>query len=162
MSKVQFKPASEYLELAKKVFEEQKGRITQFLPYADVQHIGSTSIPNSVTKGDLDLVIRVPRKEFKHAVEELKSIYDINQPENWSDTFTSFKKEKNLGIDFGAQLVVKDSKSDDFVELRDILLENPELVEELNTIKMKYDGKSMEDYRKEKADFFQGLREKFL
>ena len=162
MGNVHFRPTADFLELANKIFEVQKVRITQLLPYADVQHIGSTSIPNSVTKGDLDLVICVPREEFKHAIEELQSIYDINQPENWSDSFASFKDEKNLGIDFGAQLVVKDSKSDDFVKLRDILLENPELVEELNTIKMKYDGKNMEDYRKEKADFFQKLREKFL
>lgn len=162
MSIVYFKPASNFLEVANQIFGEQKLRIVQLLPYADVQHIGSTSIPNSVTKGDLDLVVRVPREEFKHTVEVLKPIYDINQPENWSDEFASFKDEKNLGIDFGAQLVVKDSKFDDFVKLRDILLENPELVEELNTIKMKYDGKSMEDYRKEKADFFQKLREKFL
>lgn len=162
MSIVHFRPVSNFVELANKVFEEEKAKILQLLPYADIQHIGSTSFPNSITKGDLDLVISVPKKEFKHAIEQLKSIYDINQPENWSDTFASFKDEKNLGIDFGAQLVVRDSKSDDFIKLRDILLENPELIVDLNTIKIKYDGKSMDEYRKEKADFFQKLREKFL
>ncbi len=162
MKSVHFQPVSNFLELAKRVFEEQKVRIVQLLPYADVQHIGSTSIPNSVTKGDLDLSIRVPKEEFKHAAEELKSIYDINQPENWSNTFASFKDDKNLGISFGAQLVVKGSKSDDFIKLRDILIENPQLVKQLNTIKMKYEGKNMDEYQKEKADFFQKLREKFL
>jgi len=162
MSIVHFKPTSDFLELANKIFEVQKVRIVQLLPNADVQHIGSTSIPNSITKGDLDLVIRVPREEFKQATEELQSIYDINQSENWSDKFASFKDEKNLGIDFGAQLVIKGSKSDDFIKLRDILLKNPNLVEELNAIKIKYEGKSMVDYRKEKADFFQKLRERFL
>lgn len=162
MTNVHFKPSSDFKELANKIFEEQKNRIVGFLPYADVQHIGSTAIPNSVTKGDLDLVIRVPKEEFKRATKELKSIYDINQPDNWSDTFASFKDDKNLGIDFGVQLVIKDSKSDDFVKLRDILIRNPQLLEELNSIKMKYEGKSMEDYRKGKADFFQKLREKFL
>ena len=162
MNTVHFRPSTDFTDAAIKVFEEQKNRIIKLIPFADVQHIGSTSIPNSITKGDLDLVIRVPRKEFKHAVEELKSIYGINQPENWSDTFASFKDEKNFRIDFGAQLVVQDSKSDDFVKLRDILLKNPELVKDLNNLKLKYDGKNMEDYRREKADFFQKLREKFL
>jgi len=162
MSKVYFKPSSNYFAKANKVFEEQRARINKLIPYTDIQHVGSTSIPNSVTKGDLDLTIRVPRGKFKQAVEELQSIYGINQPENWSDTFASFKDEKNLGIDFGAQLVVKNSKSDDFIKLRDILLKNSDLVEELNAIKIRYEGKSMVDYRKEKADFFQKLREKFL
>lgn len=162
MSIVYFKPASNFLEVANQIFGEQKLRIIQLLSHVDVQHIGGTSIPNSITKGDLDLVVRIPKEEFKHSIEKLKSIYNINQPENWSDNFASFKDEKNLGIDFGAQLVIKDSKSDDFVRLRDILLENPELVEELNKLKMKYNGKSMDTYRKEKADFFDRLREKFL
>lgn len=161
MSNVHFRPSLDFTDLANKIFEEQKRKIIERLPHADVQHIGGTSIPNSLTKGDLDLVVRVPKDKFGYAIQELKALYEINQPENWSDTFASFKDEKSLGIDFGAQLVVKDSKTDDFVKLRDILIENPQLVEELNLIKMKYENKSMKDYRKEKADFFQRLREKF-
>ncbi len=162
MINVHFKPTTDFLDLANRVFVEQKAKISGLLPDADIQHVGSTSIPGSITKGDLDLVIRVQKDEFRHAIEVLKSIYEINQPKNWSKTFASFKDDKNLGIDFGAQLVVKGSKSDDFIKLRDILLENRELVEGLNAIKMKYNGKSMDEYRKEKADFFQKLREKFL
>lgn len=159
MSKVYFKPYSNYFAKANRVFNEQRARISKLIPYADIQHIGSTSIPNSITKGDLDVVVRVPAKKFKSTIEVLQSIYEINQPENWSGTFASFKDEKNLNIDFGAQVVVQDSKSDDFVDLRDILLKNSNLVQELNAIKLKYEGKSMDDYRKEKADFFQKLRE---
>ena len=162
MKGVHFQPAFNFSEKVNKTFEEQKVRIRQLLPYADVQHIGSTSVTNSITKGDLDVVVRVKKEEFKEAVELLKSIYDINQSDNWSDTLASFKDDDTLGIDFGAQLVVKDSKSDDFVKLRDVLIEHPELVEELNNIKAKHNGKAMKEYRKEKADFFQRLREKFL
>lgn len=160
MSNVHFRPSSDFTDLANKIFEEQKRKIIERLPSADIQHVGSTSIPNSLTKGDLDITVRVPAEKFKQATDVLKSMYEINQPENWSEVFASFKDEKSLGIDFGVQLVIQNSKSDDFVKLRDILLENPQLVEELNSIKMKYEGKSMGNYRKEKADFFQRLREK--
>ena len=162
MNNVSFKPSSSFLDLANRVFEEQKIKIKGLLPSADIQHIGGTSIPGSITKGDLDITVRVPEKEFRHAIEVLKTLYEINQPENWSDTFASFKDENRLGIYFGAQVVVKDSKSDDFTKLREVLLENPQLVKELNSIKTRHEGKSMDDYRKEKADFFQKLREKFL
>ncbi|MBI3577517.1 GrpB family protein [Candidatus Gottesmanbacteria bacterium] len=162
MSQVYFKPSVEFFDKANKIFEEQKLRISTLLPYANVEHIGSTAIPNSVTKGDIDISIKVYKDHFIEAVKTLKTIYEVNQTENWTGTFASFKDESSLGIDFGVQLVVKDSKSDDFTKLRDILKENPDLVKEYNAMKLKHEGKDMGKYRKEKADFFQKLREKYL
>lgn len=40
---------------AEKTFTSQKNLI----PNADVQHVGSTAIQNSLTKGDIDIQIRV-------------------------------------------------------------------------------------------------------
>ncbi len=159
MSSVYFRPSSEFLAKANEVFEQQRIKLNKFMPFADIQHIGSTSIPNSVTKGDLDIVIRIPKDKFSESVELLKSIYEINQPENWKTTFASFKDETNLGIDFGAQLVIIDSELDDFTKLRDILINNSKLVEEYNSMKLKYEGKDMDKYRIAKSDFFQKLRE---
>lgn len=159
MNKVYFKPSEEFLEKANQAFKEQKNRIHNLIPTADIEHIGSTAIPSSVTKGDLDINIRVVKEDFNKAVEILKQLYDINQPENWNSDFASFKDEKNLDIDFGVQLTVIGSNYDDFTKLRDLLIKNPKLVEEYNQMKQKYEGKSMDEYRKEKADFFQKLRE---
>ncbi len=161
MGSVYFKPSSEFLAKATEVFEQQRVKLIKLMPYSDIQQVGSTAIPNSITKGDLDIVVRVPVDKFTSATEVLKSSYKINQPENWSKIFASFKDEDNLGIDFGVQLVIKDSRSDDFIKLRDVLRNNPQLVEDYNAMKLKYEGKNMDDYRKEKADFFQKLREKF-
>lgn len=160
MQKVYFKPAEDFIEKANKVFQEQKITIKKLIPLADIQHIGSTAIPGSFTKGDLDIVVRVAAENFNNAIQKLKILYDINQPENWSETFASFKDENNLGIDFGAQLVIVGSKSDNFVKQRDMLVNNPKLIEKYNAMKTQHEGKDMAEYRKAKAEFFQKLIEK--
>lgn len=158
MNKVNFKPSENFRISAEKLFQQEKSRILVSLPKADVQHIGSSAIPGTMTKGDLDINVRVAREDFSKGVELLKKLYEINQPENWSDDFASFKDNRSFDLDLGVQLVVINSKSDDFVKIRDLLLGRPDLVEKCNKMKMKFEGKSMEKYRKEKAEFFENLR----
>ncbi|MFE3575677.1 GrpB family protein [Lysinibacillus sp. NPDC059133] len=50
----------------------------ELLPEADIQHVGSTAIPDSVTKGDLDIQVRVSAEQFSIAVELLSNLYDRN------------------------------------------------------------------------------------
>ena len=153
---VNFQPVEKFKELADKVFEEQKQRIFEKLPFAELHHVGGTSIPNSITKGDLDINVRVEKENFNTAVEILKGMYKINQPHNWNENFASFKDDR-LEIDFGVQLTIIDSPDDIFITQREILLKNPELVKELNDLKLKYEGKSMDEYRKVKSQFFEKI-----
>lgn len=156
MGNVNFKPSEEFLDKANKLFKEQKMRILSVIPNAKIEHIGSTAIAGSVTKGDLDINVRVPIDDFNDAISKLKGLYEINQPENWNEGFASFK---NDALDLGVQLTVVGSKADDFVKLRDILINNPALAAEYNQMKQKCEGQDMDEYRKAKADFFQKLRE---
>ena len=158
MGNVNFKPSKDFKELADKIFQEQRKRILKLVPSAGVEHIGSSAIADSITKGDLDLNVRVPGEDFKSAVEKLKSIYQINQPENWTNNFASFKDDGNFELPLGIQLTVKGSEYDDFVALRDLLVSSPKLLEEYNQMKLKYEGKEMDEYRKEKSEFFEKLR----
>lgn len=153
METVSFYPVEQFKGLANKVFEQEKSKIIERLPYAEVHHIGSTIIDGSITKGDLDLNVRVKEEYFQKAIEVLKEMYEINQPDNWTPNFASFKSNK-LEIDFGLQLTVISSVDDVYLKNRDTLLTRPDLVEKLNGIKRKYQGKSMEEYRKEKGEFF--------
>ncbi|CAM3485341.1 hypothetical protein PAMA111031_04255 [Paraphotobacterium marinum] len=43
-----------------KLFEKYKNKIQSILPKAKIEHIGSSSIPNAISKGDLDILIGVP------------------------------------------------------------------------------------------------------
>ena len=44
--------------------DQETRRIMRLLPYVDVHHVGSTAIPNALTKGDVDLNVRVPPSNF--------------------------------------------------------------------------------------------------
>lgn len=158
MVNVSFKWADDIKQIANREFENQKTRMLNVLPNVDIQHIGSTAILGSITKGDLDINVRVKREDFENAIQELKKLYDINQPENWTPDFASFKDDKNLSIDFGAQLTVIGTPVDDFVKLKDIIVASPGLIKKYNEMKLKYEGKDMNEYRKQKAAFFQKLR----
>jgi GrpB-like predicted nucleotidyltransferase (UPF0157 family) len=153
MQTVSFKPTSFFKESADNMFQKQRKRLLKQLPFAEVHHIGSTAIPGSITKGDLDVNVRVDKQEFAKAVELLKAMYAINQPNNWTATFASFKNDR-VGMDFGVQLTTIGSLEDTFLVHRDILLNRPELVEQLNILKLNYEGKSMDEYKKAKSDFF--------
>ncbi len=160
MEKVNFKLSSELKEKSEKLFEDQKEKIIEQLPYAEIEHIGGTAIPNLYTKGDLDINIRVEDKsEFQKAIDLLKSKYEINQPDNWNQAFASFKDDSNFELPLGIQLTIKGTLEDHFIRQRDKLLAEPELVEKYNTLRLQYHEGNMKDYRTAKDSF---LRENAL
>jgi len=158
METVTFINSDDIKETADKLFTEQRERIVAAIPDADVQHIGSTAIPNSLTKGDVDANVRVTKEKLPSTIESLRKLYDVNQRENWNDTFASFKDDSSFELPFGVQVTVIGSPSDDFVKLRDILLQNPKLVEEYNNLKRKSDGLNMAEYRKQKYELLEKIK----
>ena len=158
MNKVHFKNYQDIYQRSRQVYEQNEEQIMRVLWFAEIQHIGSTAIPGSITKGDVDLNVRVELKDFENAKEELQKLYQINQPENWTLNFASLKDDKKFALPVGVQLTIFGSKYDDFVRIRDLLISDKKLLEEYNQMKSRYEGKDMEEYRKEKAEFFEKLR----
>ncbi|WP_025117628.1 GrpB family protein [Lysinibacillus fusiformis] len=156
MEKVKFYDCELFNEHAEGTFLLQKNRIKMFLPDVDIQHVGSTAIPNSITKGDLDIQVRVFANQFAQAVELLSNLYDINEESIKTDTFRAFKDD-TTNPPLGVQLTVIDADFDFLWKFRDILLENKNYREEYDNLKKEYEGKSMDDYREAKDEFFQGL-----
>lgn len=156
---VKFYRVEEVLEKAQRFYKQEKDRLVKYFPEESILHVGSTAIPGSLTKGDLDINIRVEEDDFKKTVEILKSLYDIAQPQNWSEVFASFNGDRD-GEHIGVQVSVKDSESDNFIRDQKMFLENPELVSMYNDLKSKFDGQDMGDYRKAKAEFLNSIREK--
>ena len=130
----------------------ERKKILRVVPGADVQHIGSTAIPSSLTKGDLDIQVRVKGKDFEKAQSAFLKMYKPNKGNLSTRTYASFKDNSGK-IPLGVQLTVISSKEDNFTSLRDILLNNKKHLEEYNALKKRYQGKSMREYRKAKGKF---------
>lgn len=139
---------------AQKAYQKERAAILKLLPDADVQHVGSTAVPHSLTKGDLDIQIRVSIDGFKEAVLHLGHRYHENHPELWTLDFALFHEYENSEIPVGIVLTVKDSKFDEFYKVRDLFLASPRLVEQYNAFKMRYEGKREEEYKQAKARLF--------
>jgi GrpB-like predicted nucleotidyltransferase (UPF0157 family) len=158
MEIVEFFNSEEVFRIAEKAFIEQKKIILKQIPEADIHHVGSTAVPGSLTKGDLDIQVRVSQFSFQDAVQKLSGIYDLNEGSTQADSFRAFKDDSSIPP-LGVQLTVVNSELDIFWKMREVLLCNERLRIEYDELKQIYNGKLMEDYRQAKGLFFQKLME---
>lgn len=153
MTNVTFYSNKLFKDKAEQAFLFQKELIKEHLPSADVQHVGSTAIPNSLTKGDLDIQVRVAAEQFSKAVNVLSLLYESNDGSIKTDEFRAFQEESS-DPPLGIQLTVIDSEFDFFWKFRDVLLLNDQYRLEYDELKRKYEGREMEEYREAKNEFF--------
>jgi len=110
------------------LFARRRAELVELLPGARVEHVGSTAVSGSLTKGDLDICVIVAAEEFEPASRALAERFRVHQPENWSPTLASFTATPEDGIDVGVQLVPAGSDDErHFVGWRDRLRADPEL-----------------------------------
>lgn len=129
--------------------------ILSLLPTAQIEEIGSTAIPNSLTKGDVDLVVIVKKALFSVAKKKLDVAFESNHMEG-IPYFYSYAGTR-FGIEFGIQLSIEEEQSFRFVEFRDLLRASPALVDQYNIIKKEASNLSMEEYRAKKNEFIESV-----
>lgn len=154
MERVKFFNNKSLYEKAEETFFIHKALIEELLPEADVQHVGSTAIPNSITKGDLDIQVRVNANLFPNAVKELEELYELNEGSVKTETFRAFKDDSTVPP-VGVQLTVINSEFDFFWKFRDVLLFNDNYRQEYDDLKRRYEGMEMRQYREAKNKFFE-------
>ncbi|ENU92441.1 hypothetical protein F971_02332 [Acinetobacter vivianii] len=71
---MQFFLSTEYKPNCARLFEDYKNKIEQLIPFTVIEHIGSSAIPNAISKGDLDIYIEVSAKDFLQTIEQLKQL----------------------------------------------------------------------------------------
>ncbi|HEY0277856.1 MAG TPA: GrpB family protein [Solirubrobacterales bacterium] len=139
-------------------FGRRRVELERVLPGARVEHVGSTAVPGSLTKGDLDICVIVAAEEFEAASRILAGLFEIHQPENWSPTLASFTAPPEDGIDVGVQLVPAGSADErHFVGWRDRLRADAALRARYDDLKHRHATGSMDAYRAAKERLILGL-----
>jgi GrpB-like predicted nucleotidyltransferase (UPF0157 family) len=137
-------------------FASLRDELGALIPGSEIQHIGATSVPGSLTKGDLDVLVSVPSEHFSSASAKLKSRFAINQPEVWSDSYASFEEKPAGPIAVGVQLVARGSQDEAiFIGWRDLLIADPDLLRRYNELKRRKAGRDRDHYIAAKGRFIE-------
>ena len=148
-------PAMAAAEMASGLFMVLHDRLGAVLPHdAEIEHVGATAVPGCLTKGDLDVVVRVTPDAFAAAERTLSHLFERDLGSDRTDSFAAFKDDE-AQPPLGVQLVVRGTPLDVFVRFRDRLRADPGLVAQYNAIKLRHNGRGMDTYRAAKSAFIE-------
>lgn len=142
---------------AARCFEAVAADLYARLPYAEIEHVGSTSVPACVTKGDIDVLVRVGAADFAQAQTALDGLLARSPRNEPTDSYTEYDYS---GERFSAsvQLATAGGFHDcHFHWLKAVLTSDPEALRLYNELKLRCDGGSMEEYRDAKESLIESL-----
>ncbi len=64
-----FLSPEEYQTTAQNLFDKIKKDLVVSLPYARIEHIGSSSIEGLISKGNLDIYVEIEKLQFDESIE---------------------------------------------------------------------------------------------
>ena len=123
---------------------------------AEITHVGSTACPGLETRGDLDILVRVPPDRFPEAEAALAGAFARNTGSIRTGDFVAFEMT-GTSMPVGIQLAAKGGAFDHFHLFAAALSAHPALVDGFNEIKRLFDGQAMADYRAAKALFINAV-----
>ncbi|MDP3073569.1 MAG: GrpB family protein [Opitutaceae bacterium] len=157
MPKIILQEVSAMAPLVERLLARLRPQLRHLLPTAEIEHIGATAIPGAITKGDVDVMVRVTPAEFRAAADVLSAHFAIKQPENWTPDFASFGDDDSYDLPLGVQLVAKNTDADQFSFLRDHFITNPAALADYNRLKQRHAGDGAEAYWKAKNALFESI-----
>ncbi|WP_298633676.1 GrpB family protein [uncultured Umboniibacter sp.] len=137
------------------VFDDAARRLSTLLPYARIEHIGSTAIPGSMTKGDVDIFLGVDRALHSKSIATLSEHGFHIKHDTHRDQALCMMTTDLYDIDVAVQVVENESVYEFFITFRDQLLSSRELLAEYNDIKCAACNMSENEYREAKAQFIE-------
>lgn len=147
-----FLEPEQYQQRCTQLFNSYQKDISTLLPFAKIEHIGSSAIPNAISKGDLDIYVEVKSDQFEFAIAQLKTLNFIEK-QNTLRTHELCMLESLNDDDVAFQIVVTDSVFTFFLTFKNKLISSPTLVNEYNQLKLQCSHLDPDQYRTIKSDF---------
>ena len=111
---------------------------------------GGTSLPGTLTKGDVDLHLRVRPQHFEAVVARLRTVYATASPQAWAKTLAVFDVPGSRPTSIA--VTPRGSEHDRrFMRTWDALRRSPDLLAEYTELKATADPG---DYERQKSEFF--------
>jgi GrpB-like predicted nucleotidyltransferase (UPF0157 family) len=149
--------AEELLPRARAILALERRRLRRELPRAELALTGSTSLPGMLTRGDVDLHLRVRPEDFKRAVRVLGLTDTPVHGEIWTSGFATFETSRHelpTGI---AVTAIGDEHDTLFRRTWARLASDPELVDAYNAVKLRHEGADDAAYLAAKRRFLDSL-----
>ncbi|TCV14835.1 GrpB protein [Vibrio crassostreae] len=71
---MKFYRAEQYQTACYEMFARYERDIKKLIPNARVEHVGASSIPSAVSKGDLDIFVGIELSELEYAADQLTTL----------------------------------------------------------------------------------------
>jgi GrpB-like predicted nucleotidyltransferase (UPF0157 family) len=141
--------AGEIHERAQAILATERERLAPLLPPHELRLTGGTSVVTALTKGDVDLHLRVDELDFPATVAALRQLYAVVHRHMWTDTLATFSVPAPLPT--GVAVTPIGSEHDiRFVTTWQLLSSRPDLLAEYNAVKQTAGA----DYEARKSAFF--------
>jgi GrpB-like predicted nucleotidyltransferase (UPF0157 family) len=145
----------QYQQAAESAFSVVREALTRALPFARVEHVGSSSIPGAISKGDVDICVIVDAPMHQAATSTLEKIGYTLKPDTLRTPELCMLESPNTDIDLALQVIAKGSKFEFFMTFRDALRNDPLLVQKYNEIKLRHETLDAAQYRAAKGEFIE-------
>jgi GrpB-like predicted nucleotidyltransferase (UPF0157 family)/GNAT superfamily N-acetyltransferase len=154
---IELRPVQDLASDIEAALAELGHELAVLAPGLIVEHIGATAMPNGLTKGDVDVNLRVDQDRFDQVLAALSTRFDAAQPQNWTGTYASFS-DTYRGVPLGIQVTVEGSDDDFLVRLRDLMRADPDVRHEYDEVKRTSAPAGRDAYWRAKDDFLRRLR----
>ncbi|NKY41624.1 GrpB family protein, partial [Cellulomonas septica] len=146
-------PAEDLHDAAVEVVDAERAKLAAACVPGELVWVGASSVPGALTRGDVDLHLRVPPEEFDAAVALVRRDHAVVHPEIWCATLATFAVDAPLPA--GLAVTPLGSEHDvRFTRTWALLRADPALLAEHNRVKAEADEAAPDEYEARKSAFF--------
>jgi GrpB-like predicted nucleotidyltransferase (UPF0157 family) len=146
---------SQYQARAELAFRSIASQLSALLPRTRIEHVGASSIPGAISKGDLDICVLVASSHHQTTVDALEGLGYVIKTDTLRTPELCMLVSPRKDMDVALQVVSEGSRFEFFLHFRDRLRAEPRLVAQYNQLKRRFAPSGPERYRRAKDRFIQ-------